>query len=177
MRKAPLFLITLLLLTANIFTQQTSWSNWSWLIGDWKGAGSGEPGKGSGTFSFTPDLDNKILIRKAHSEYPAQNGRPASVHDDLMVVYLNGGAAKSIYFDNEGHTINYSIAYTDKSITMLSDKALNTPVFRLTYTLVDKDAVNVKFEMSPDGEMFNTYVEGKCTRIKKTSKSKTDLSI
>lgn len=55
------------------------------VIGDRAGTGTGNPGDGSGGFSSNPDLQGSVLVRKSHSEYPASQGRPATVHDDLMV--------------------------------------------------------------------------------------------
>ena len=169
--KARLYLlIGFFALATNSFGQKsTSWAKWTWLMGEWKGEGSGEPGKGGGTFSFKPDLNEKILVRKDHSEYPASAKGPATIHDGLLIVYLDfsGDPSKAIYFDNEGHTINYSISYADKTIILLSDKIPNVPVFRLTYSLVDKEVINTKFEMSQDGGgSFMTYIEGKSTKIK-----------
>ena len=85
-----------------------------------------------------------------------------------MIVSLDysGNPSKAIYFDNEGHTINYSITYTANTIVLLSEKIQNVPIFRLTYTLLDKQTVNTKFEMSQDGEKFMTYIEGKSTNVK-----------
>jgi hypothetical protein len=162
-------LIALLALTSNCFSQQNAaWSNWLWLTGEWKGEGNGQPGQGGGTFSFNTDLNEHIMVRKSHSEYPANGNRPATVHDDLMIVSLDftGNATKAIYFDNEGHTINYSITYAPKTIVLLSDKIPNVPVFRLTYTLLEDQRVNTKFEMSQDGEKFMTYIEGLSTKVK-----------
>lgn len=163
-----IFTIALIVVSTLCFGQNTPWAKWSWLVGEWKGEGNGQPGQGEGKFSFRADLDNKVLVRKAHSVYPAQNGRPAVIHDDLLIIYLDysGNPAKAIYFDNEGHTINYSITYADKSIVLLSEKIANVPVFRLTYTALDEQTVNTKFEMSQDGEKFMTYVEGKSVRTK-----------
>ena len=154
------------LLTTCFGQQNSTWGKWNWVIGDWAGEGSGQPGKGGGTFSLKPDLGDKILIRKNHSEYPATENRPATIHDDLMIVYsdFTGNPSKAIYFDNEGHTINYAITYPEKSIVLTSDKTPNMPVFRLTYTLLEKETINVKFEMSQDGEKFTTYTEGKCKK-------------
>lgn len=163
-----IFLITFLFFIVNTYSQQnTTWTNWSWLIGDWKGEGSGQPGQGGGTFSFNPDLDGKILVRKSHSEYPASGNRPATIHNDLMIVSLdfNGNPTKAVYFDNEGHTINYTITYSPKTIVLLSDKTPNVPIFRLTYSLLDDQRVNTKFEMSQDGEKFMTYIEGKSIKV------------
>jgi hypothetical protein len=112
--------------------------------------------------------DKKILVRKNHSEYPAAKDKPEIIHDDLMVVYLDykENPDKTIYFDNENHVINYSISYTENTITLTSLKSGEMPVFRLTYYLIDKDILNVKFEMSQTGETFQTYTEGKCIRKK-----------
>lgn len=169
MKTVVLLLPILFSVTSMSFGQQdTTWQKWNWLIGDWVGEGSGKPGQGGGAFSLWPDLDGKILVRKNHSEYPATKDIPKIIHDDLMVVYLDytGQPGKAIYFDNENHTINYGITYRDKSIIFTSTKIQNMPVFRLTYVSVDKEAISVKFEMSRDGETFQMYTEGKCTRKK-----------
>ncbi|MDP4223271.1 MAG: hypothetical protein Q8868_08165 [Bacteroidota bacterium] len=142
--------------------QNSSWDKWNWLTGEWIGEGSGKPGQGSGTFSFAFDLDRNILVRKNHTEYPATGTRPQTMHNDLMIVYPDpgGNITKAIYFDNEGHTINYTITYSEKSVTFTSDKIPNMPVFRLIYTLIDNGTVNIQFQMSQDGIKFNPYLEG-----------------
>jgi len=48
---------------------------------------------------------------------------------------------------------------------MTSDKIPNAPVFRLTYTLLDNETVNTKFEISNEGDKFMTYIEGKSKRM------------
>ena len=86
-----------------------------------------------------------------------------------MVIYpdVKGNPSKAIYFDNEGHTINYNISFSNsaKSIVFLSAKVANTPVFRLTYTLLDNKEVNTKFEISRDGSEFMNYTEGNSKRV------------
>lgn len=140
-----------------------SWDKWSWLLGEWKGEGNGQPGQGGGTFTFKYDLDKKIIERKSHSEYPASGNKPKTVHDDLMIIYtdMSGNPSKAIYFDNEGHVINYNVTSSDRSIIMTSEKAGAIPVFRLTYSDLGSKSINTKFEMSQDGEKFMTYIEGK----------------
>ncbi len=163
-------LMTLLLfsLVTTCFSQQKStWDKWSWLTGMWTGSGIGQPGQIEGVFNFSPDLDQKIMVRKSHSEYPASGNKAKVIHDDLMIIYpdYSGDPVKAIYFDNEGHTINYTITYADKSIILTSGKMPNTPVFRLTYIKLEHEMVNTKFEISQDGEKFSTYIEGKSKRI------------
>ena len=170
MRARGLIVVLVLMMSASVTLgqQDAAWSKWSWLIGEWVGEGSGQPGQGAGSFSLLPDLDGKILVRKNHSEYPATKDKPKIVHDDLMVVYRDEAAepGKAIYFDNEAHTIEYKVGLKDNSIVFTSDKTPNMPVFRLTYLPVDKDTITVKFEMSQDGQTFKVYTEGKCKRKK-----------
>lgn len=165
-------LVTLFLLSISFglsFSQVSGkWDSWKWLTGDWIGEGAGQPGKGEGSFSFFFDLDSNILTRKSHSEYPASGNRPETIHNDLMIVYADtsGMPAKAIYFDNEGHTIFYSVTYGQKSIVLTSEKVKDMPVFRLTYTLLDNGLVNTRFEMSQDGQKFMTYIEGNSKKTK-----------
>jgi len=156
------------LISTSFSQQKPTWDQWNWLTGEWVGEATGQPGIGGGTFSFKTDLDQNVLIRKSHSEYLATADKPKIIHNDLMIVYpdFSGIPSKAIYFDNEGHTINYSIGYSDKTIILTSDKIPNIPVFRLTYSLLDKETINTKFEMSQDGEKFFTYIEGKSKKSK-----------
>ena len=164
MKARFLFLTLFLAITAVSSGQQKSgWDHWKWLMGEWQGEGEGQPGQGGGTFTFVFDLDENIIIRKSHSEYPQPDNKPVIIHDDLMIVYpdLNTKSDKAIYFDNEAHSISYQVTYSDRSIVMTSDKTSGVPVFRLTYTLVTPGTINTKFEISPDGNEFMTYLEGK----------------
>jgi len=167
MKSKLLIIISFFCLSLACYGQQDStWRNWNWLIGEWVGEGGGQPGQGTGTFSLKPDLDNKILVRKNHAEYPSGEKGGKMIHDDLMIVYVDKTEppSRAIYFDNEGHTIQYAVSYDKYSITLTSDRVPDRPVFRLSYQLLERDKINVKFEMSRDGENFATYTEGKCVK-------------
>lgn len=169
-----LLIVVVSLITLSVFAQPQqkpiNWDKWNFLIGEWVGEGNGQPGQGSGSFTFQTDLDGMILVRKNHTEFPATTDRPASIHNDLLYIYpdFSGTPSKAIYFDNEGHVINYSINYTDNSIVFTSDMIPNAPRFRLSYTSLGNDAVNVKFEFAPPQgpEDFKVYIEGKSIRKK-----------
>lgn len=169
--KTKLFLVLIFIITSFTFGQgnDNNVGKLNFLIGNWKGEGSGKPGEGEGDFSFKFDLNKNIIVRSSHSEYPAKKNKPLVIHDDLMIIYSNnsGNQYRAIYFDNEGHVINYSITFPDDNdIIFTSDKIPNVPLFKLTYTKINNDLINVKFEISPDGEKFSTYIEGRSKRQK-----------
>jgi len=140
---------------------------YNFLVGNWTAeGGGGQPGTGTGSFTFKPDLGEKILVRRNHADYPASKDRPASSHDDLLILYpdASGASGKAVYFDNEGHVINYSVdVSSDKNmITFVSEKLDGKPRFRLSYAKTGSDSVTIKFEMAPPGkpEGFTPYVTG-----------------
>lgn len=136
------------------------------LLGKWKGSGSGAPGQGAGSFSFEPDLQGRVLVRRAHTEYPAANGRPAAVHDDLMIVYAD--QSRAVYFDNEGHVIHYAVqvAADGREATFTSTDPLPAPLFRLTYKQLSPGELNVAFAIAPSGKAsdLKQYVSGSVKR-------------
>lgn len=164
--------VTLSAGAAYALPEQDPWEPYRFLVGEWTGEGGGEPGKGSGGFSFGWDLQGKVLVRRNRAEYPATQGRPASSHEDLMVIYRREGSSptKAIYFDSEGHVINYTATFSDdnRTLTFLSDAAQSTPQFRLSYMKGEEDAVRIRFEMAPPGKPdgFKTYLEGSARRQK-----------
>jgi hypothetical protein len=116
------------------------------LIGTWIGAGTGEPGAGQGEFSFTPDLNGQVLVRRSFNQL-ASGPR----HEDLMIVYLEG-APRAIYFDSEGHVIHYEVSTPSKNAVVFdSDDA---PGYRLSYTLDGKNLTG-KFEVG--GKTYLTW--------------------
>jgi len=144
----------------------TSWDQWRPLVGEWQAAGKGSPGEGEGSFCFAFDLQNKVLVRKSHTDYPSAEVRPAFSHDDLMVVYADEAAHtfRADYFDNEGHVIRYTASFTPdgRTLTFVSDPAPSQPSFRLTYVKNPDDTLGIKFEIAPPStpDKFKMYVEG-----------------
>jgi hypothetical protein len=152
--KTRIVLIVALLGIASINSAQQNqkWEKFNWLLGAWKGEGSGKPGEGEGSFAFSLDLGGEVMIRRGHTDFPATKDTPAATHEDLMVIYLDAasGQAKAVYFDNEGHMISYAIAMVEKSIVLTSEKNGNSPAFRLTYTPLDKETMDTSFDMSQE---------------------------
>src|ERR1700757_5144742 len=126
-RIAPVFF---LLLSVSAQNTATSWEDWKFLLGEWTaGESSGAPGQASkGGFTLAPDLGGQVLVRRNHAEYPASGGRPAIVHDDLMIIYhvpsgVGKFATKAFYDDNEGHAIHYNVNFSPdkKKVIFLSE--------------------------------------------------------
>jgi hypothetical protein len=143
------------------------WASYRFLLGEWVGEGDGQPGQGKGQFSFAEELQGKILVRKNRAEYPAGAGRLAFTHEDLLIVYHDDGAkaAKAIYFDSEGHVIQYtpSTSQDGKALIFLSDARPAAPRYRLTYVNQEDSKATVQFEVAPPGkpEAFKTYLQGR----------------
>jgi hypothetical protein len=136
----------------------------NFLVGHWTGEGSGTPGNGAGEFSFEWDLKRSILIRRSFAEYPATKDRPASRHDDFMVVFIEANAVKADYFDTEDHIIHYvvSISLDGQSVEFLSEPLSGAPRYRLTYLKSGgTDSLRLKFEIAnPDKpNVFTPYID------------------
>lgn len=144
---------------------------WQFLEGKWVGEGSSELGQGSGYFSFEPDLQNKVWVRRNHSEYPATKERPKYVHEDLMIVYLDhpGGQTRAFYCDTEGHIIHYTAEFSSDGsrLTLLSERQENAPRFRFTYIRDTPGHMTVLLETAqPDKpDDFKKIVEGKVRKL------------
>src|SRR5262249_8517971 len=148
-----------------------NWDAWQFLQGKWVGEGSSELGQGSGYFSFEPDLQNKVWIRRNHSEYPATKDRPTYVHEDLMVVYLNKPTDQdhAFYCDTERHIIQYTVPFSNvgRTLPFVGDRQESAPRYRLTYVRGEPGHMSVTLEMAqpakPDD--FQKIVEGKVRKL------------
>jgi len=143
---------------------------WRLLLGDW--AGEGPTGAASGNCSFRLELGEHIIARTNHAELPASGARQAAAHDDFMVIYPGSAEdqARAMYWDNEGHVIEYSASWApDRNTLTFVSKAGPGPQFRLIYKKVDADTLTVSFEMAPPGQAaaFKPYTSG---RIRRTGK-------
>ena len=136
----------------------TAWKKLDFLLGKWSGV-AGEKdtphGAGGGGFSFEPELNQKIIVRRNHAEYNS-----GVKHDDLMVIYLDApdNSPRAIYFDNEGHVIRYNLSFPAVG-RVIFESAPNQPGprYRLTYWL-EGAALEGKFEIAPPNGEYKTYL-------------------
>src|SRR5258708_8675702 len=93
------------------------------------------------------------LTRTNHAVYEAAPNRPASRHDDLMVIYADGDALKADYFDNEGHVIRYDVASKrDREVVFHSAPTAKEPGYRLSDLLMPAGVPKGPVDVSPPGE-------------------------
>jgi len=164
------FLFMCIFYFSNAQETPNPYSKWDYLLGEWIVDGKGDPGEAKGWFTLKTDLDKNILVRTNHAEFPAIKDRPATTHDDLMIVYAGNDetSAKAIYLDNEKHVINYKVSYNEaeNAIILTSDANEGAPRFRFTYKKIDDKKIKTVFEIAPPGkpDSFTVYVEGTAHR-------------
>jgi len=144
------------------------WARWRFLLGEWTGTGAGDPGAGSGGSTFALELDGKILVRHSRADYPATPGRAAIAHRDLLIVYPGAcdSLFRAIYFDNEGHVIQYRVLVPAAGGGAIfdSDGPEPGPCFRLTYETQADGGISVAFFTGPPGGELRRYVSGTLLR-------------
>lgn len=159
MRSFLLFLAFIAVSSAT-HAQQPGLSPLQFLLGTWEAEPSSSGTVGSTTFA--PDLQGKVIVRTNHAEYPPAGGRPAIVHDDLMVIYAEPAKPlQADYYDNENHVIRYVISSGPLGgVIFLSPSVAGTARYRLTYTPVTADRVAGQFEIAPPDkpEAFSTFL-------------------
>jgi len=141
------------------------------LIGSWSGPSVSDAGPGTGTDSFTLDVQGHVIVRRSHAVYPGKDGRPATIYDSTMFIYKDPAyrQLRADYVDNENHVIHYSLVPgADAHVArFVSDPAPTAPTFRLTYTdRADDKAMSVKFELAAPGtaNFATTVADGTLTR-------------
>jgi hypothetical protein len=151
---------------------QEPWLRLEFLLGEWQGLGSGAPGEGEGGCTFAFGLDRKILVRKNWAKYPPKGGETAGVsHEDLMIVYPAPGenAFRAIYFDNEGHTIEYtSVTFpaSGEGAIFETSAAAPGPRFRLVYQARPDGMLDNFFLIAAPGGEFKPYVTGQLKKVR-----------
>jgi len=156
-------LVPVVLLAATAaYAEADPFADWTPLLGRW----DAKTADAQGSFTLERALDGKVLVRKNHAEYPDKK----IVHDDLMVIYADGGATRADYYDSEGNVIRYAVTMTpaQKRVVFLSDAQAGAPRFRLTYDYGGKDAIALAFDIAPPGQpdAWKSYIQATVHRVK-----------
>jgi hypothetical protein len=129
------------------------------LLGDWDAAPG--PAGETGAFSFKSDVQGRAIVRTNYASYPASADKPASRHDDLMVIAADGGVVRADYFDSEGHVIRYVVeSPRPREAVFLSEIKRNEPRYRLRYTSSADGVLSGRFDIAPPGkpDAFSPYL-------------------
>lgn len=109
------------------------------------------------------------MVRKNKANLAPKGDETAdTIHEDLLVMYRPPGvnAFKAIYFDSEGHVINYTVSFpaAPNSIILESAASPGVPSFRLVYILGTDGVLTSEFFIAPPGNDFQKYLTGKQKR-------------
>jgi hypothetical protein len=155
---------------ATMLGAEPSWKPLEFLIGSWeaKTQGGSAGASGSGAYTFRLELKEHVLAR--HSSTAGCKG-PRDFnceHGDLLYVYPAGSAYRAVYFDNEGHVINYDVSTPAPMTAVFLSKATEPgPQFRLTYELKG-GTMHGRFEIRLPGQTeFQPYLVWSGERSKK----------
>ncbi len=147
-----------------------SWNGWDFVLGTWDGEGGGQPGQGTGGFTFAPELDGRILVRRSFTEFPPSEGRPGFRHDDLIIVDRDAqGTTRATYWDNEGHRIDYEVTVSEnpRTITFQTHGKPGAERIRFIYWDRRPGRLEFTFDIAPPGASeFTTHVRGTARRVK-----------
>lgn len=141
------------------------WGPARFLLGSWTTAGAAKAEEGTGTASFSLELDANVIVRRNRVEFPPREpGKAPSVHEDLLVIYPQGGGFRAIYFDNERHVIEYAVTFAgdEAAFETANDDG---PRFRLLYRLLPDRTLASEFYIAPPGKEFSLYLKGAARRV------------
>jgi len=136
------------------------------LLGKWTAeADPKQPGV-TGWTTFERGLGDRVIVRRNHASYPARDAKPASEHDDLMVVFAEEGRLRADYWDSEGHVIRYDVqAPAANRLVFVSEPRGGGPRFRLTYVWPDAGKLALTFEIAPPGAAeFRPFISARLRR-------------
>jgi hypothetical protein len=140
-------------------------SSLSFLIGDWQAVDT--PAGESGAFTFKLAVQDHVMVRTNEATYAATPERPASRHDDLLVIYGERGSLRADYFDSEGHVIRYAVRLQDANVVVfVSDAGPNEPRYRLRYSTAADGVLLGSFEIAPPAspDAFKPYLSWKARK-------------
>lgn len=150
------------------------WTNLKFLIGSWRGIGSGQAGSSNVARSYQLILNEKFLEVRNKSTYPPQSQNPqGEVHEDLGLISYDEARKAFVFrqFHIEGFVNQYVMDYLapdGKTIVFTSESIENIPAgwrARESYQVVNPDEFTETFELAAPGKEFELYVKSLFKRI------------
>jgi hypothetical protein len=150
------------------------WEPVRFLLGEWQGTASGEPGTGTVSRRYELVLGNRFIHERSSSSYlPRQQGDSAEVHEHWS--FLSYDRAQKLIrlrqFHQESFVISYRLnaeAGTPTKLVFESEEFENFDNAwraRETYEVVSDDEFVETFELAPPGKPFEVYSRNHFKRV------------
>jgi hypothetical protein len=141
-------------------------ASFQFLLGEWEGIG--DQAGATGGFRFAAAVQDRVIVRTNYSNTPASANTPAARHDDLMVIYVDGGTVKADYFDSESHVIRYIAEARPDEVVLVSEIKSAEPRYRLRYVRRSATTIDGTFEVAPPGkpDAFTPYLSWAARKVK-----------
>ena len=141
----------------------------NFMIGEWRGTSSGEPGQGNVERTCSKVLNDRFIECRTTTTYPAQKANPkGEVHvDRAFFSYDKSGKKLRLrQFHGEGFVNTYAEA---ESLSFVTVEIENIPAgwrARETYEPSSADAWSERFELAEPGKDFKLYSASTLRRVK-----------
>lgn len=149
------------------------WEPVRFLLGDWRGTATGEPGEGAVTRSYELVLENRFIHERNKSSYAAREaGKDGEVHEHWSFISYDR-AEKVIrmrQFHQESFVISYALnreASTPTKLVFESERFENFDNAwraRETYERVSEREFVETFELKPPDKPFEIYSRTRLVR-------------
>lgn len=171
-----LVLMTLPLVgTAQTPKPQDVWQPLRVFLGNWKGQGAGEPGKGEYERSYRFIFNERFIeIKNSSSWLPTDQNPKGEVHEDLGYLSYDKGRKTFVLrqFHIEGFVNQYkleSISEDGTRIVFISEAIENIPAgwrAKETYEIRGNDEFTEAFELAPPDKEFEIYSKATLKRVR-----------
>lgn len=172
-----ILMLLILLLPGLAFAQVSKdvWKPFRGFIGEWKGTGEGESGKGSYERSYKFVYGEKFIEIRNKAIYPKQEKNPkGEVHEDIG--YISYDKIRKTFvlrqFHKEGFVNQFTIeniSSDGKTIVFISEAIENIPAgwrAKETYQMPNDDEISESFELAEPKAEFRTYSKVTLKRVK-----------
>lgn len=173
--KAGVALLTLLVTVGAVAEDKPDpWEPVRFMLGNWQGEASGEPGKGNVERTYEWTLANKFIKEANTSRYESRDGKPPEIHKhDGYISYDK--ATKTVmlrHFHEEGFVNLYALNKAASSKSRVVFESVSFENFsnewkaRETYEIVSADEFIETFELAAPGKEFAVYSRNQFKRRK-----------
>lgn len=156
--------------------KDTLWLSLSYFVGDWRGEGGGEPGKGTYARSYAWALNKNFIEVINRSHYPAQEKNPkGEVHEDHGFISYDKALKTFVLrqFHIEGFVNEFRLeskSADGKNLVFVTNAIENIPAGwkgRETYRIISQDEFEETFELAPPGKEWSVYSRVLLQRVKR----------